>query len=257
MRPTKIFKDLASGFAAKGIAVLRYEKRSRVFKSRIQHQKVFTVRDESIEDVPAAIAIACADSSIDSTQIYLLGHSFGGYLLPRIVKENPKVKGMIMLAANARNLEDLFVDQTAYVLQATKQSPDFTKHVMDSVTAIQSKIQKLTEASYNDSTLYFMAPPAYWVDLHNYKAISMASQLTQPMLFLYGLRDYQINSKDITPWQNGLKEKTNAEFKMYPKLNHFFIAGEGMSVPEEYEKQGNVDENVINDIAAWILGKAK
>lgn len=257
MGPTKIFRDMAAGFAAKGIATLRYEKRSRVFKSRIQHQKVFTVRDETLDDIPAALEVVCKDTAIDTTNIYLIGHSFGGFLLPRIVKDNPKVKGLIYLAPNGRKLEDVFVDQTEYILSVTNQSPEFVKHVMDSVKAVQSKIHGFTNSSYNDSALFFEAPPAYWIDLHNYNAIKAASELSQPMLFLYGLRDYQSTNEDVTLWQSGLKAKTNAEFKIYPKLNHFFIAGEGKSTPTEYEKPGNVDESVINDIAAWISGKGK
>lgn len=41
---------------------------------------------------------------------------------------------------------------------------------------------------------------------------------------------------------------------MYPKLNHFLVAGEGKSLPAEYEKPGNVDEGLLNDISAWIKG---
>ena len=42
------------------------------------------------------------------------------------------------------------------------------------------------------------------------------------------------------------------EFKSYPKLNHFFIEGEGKSTPSEYDKVGHVAEYVIEDIAGWI-----
>lgn len=47
------------------------------------------------------------------------------------------------------------------------------------------------------------------------------------------------------------------DFQTYPKLNHLFIAGEGLSTPAEYLRPGFVDEEVIRDIAGWITGAAR
>jgi hypothetical protein len=44
-------------------------------------------------------------------------------------------------------------------------------------------------------------------------------------------------------------------FKLYPKLNHLFIAGEGKSTPDEYAQPGHVEETVVADIAEWIRGR--
>jgi len=41
-------------------------------------------------------------------------------------------------------------------------------------------------------------------------------------------------------------------FKLYPKLNHLFIEGEGKSTPAEYQKVGHVAEEVIEDISDWV-----
>jgi hypothetical protein len=41
-------------------------------------------------------------------------------------------------------------------------------------------------------------------------------------------------------------------FRLYPELNHLFLAGEGKSSPAEYYQKGNVPEKVMADIAAWI-----
>ena len=45
----------------------------------------------------------------------------------------------------------------------------------------------------------------------------------------------------------------NVSFKMYPELNHLFVAGKGKSLPQEYEQPGHVDQTVVADIANWIL----
>lgn len=255
MGSTKIFRDLANGLATNGIVVLRYEKRYRVFKSKLEHQKVWTLRDETMDDVPSALKILKADPAVDTNKIFLIGHGLGGYLLPRIAKENPSVKGLILLAAHARNLEDVYAAQSLYLATETMKDENARKHFTDSVTAVQEKIRKFTNDNYNDSTLYFQSPAAYWIDLHNHDALTAAKASSLPMLLQFGVRDFQTTMEDISLWQKVLKDKKDADFKMYPKLNHFFMAGEGKSLPAEYEKPGNVDFSVISDIAAWISGK--
>jgi dienelactone hydrolase len=249
--PTKIFKDLSIGLSRKGFAVYRYDKRSRVFAGRMSKDKNVTVEDETIEDAVAAINLVKKDSLVDSTAIFVVGHSMGGMLLPRIAKKAGALKGLIFLAANGRHLEDLLLEQTTYVLSFDTSGQDKTQ-ILDSIKREAAKIKSLRPLD-PDSSFIFHIPRAYWLDLNNYDPIASASQLKIPMLFLQGGRDYQVTEKDFNMWKDGLKNST-AKFKLYPDLNHFFIAGKGKSTPAEYTKAANVDESVIKDIAAWATG---
>jgi hypothetical protein len=58
---------------------------------------------------------------------------------------------------------------------------------------------------------------------------------------------------DFADWKRALAGKKGASLRSYPSLNHLFVAGVGPSRPEEYERQGHVDERVVRDIAEWIL----
>ena len=253
--PLKIFRDLASGLAVKGIAVLRFEKRTRLFKSRMEHEaSTYTVRQEVIEDVLKALQIAKEDTTIDTNNIFLCGHSFGGMMLPRIAKEYKLIKGLIYLAPNGRKLEDVFVAQAEYI-GAEIKDPIKKNQMIDSVKVQRDRIKLLTPAAKNDSTKLLQYPSSYWYDLKNYDPIATAKTLNLPMLFIYGLRDYQTTTADAQLWQNAFKENKMVDFKMYPKLNHFLIEGAGKSTPAEYEKQGNVDFDLIKDIATWISSK--
>jgi hypothetical protein len=73
------------------------------------------------------------------------------------------------------------------------------------------------------------------------------------MLILQGGRDYQVTTADFELWRKELATCDRATLRLYPKLNHLFIAGEGRSTPAEYGQQGRVDQEVIDDIAAWVL----
>jgi hypothetical protein len=58
-------------------------------------------------------------------------------------------------------------------------------------------------------------------------------------------------------WKTALGGQSNATLKLYPDLNHLFIAGTGPSLPSEYDKPGHVDEQVVADVAAWLAAGGK
>jgi hypothetical protein len=60
---------------------------------------------------------------------------------------------------------------------------------------------------------------------------------------------------DFNGWKKLLGDRKNVRLKSYPALNHLFVAGEGKSKPDEYQKEGHIAPDVIDDIAAWIKGK--
>ncbi|MBI5324036.1 MAG: dienelactone hydrolase family protein [Ignavibacteriae bacterium] len=94
--------------------------------------------------------------------------------------------------------------------------------------------------------------PLYWLDLRKYKPNEIAKKLNKPMLILQGHRDYQVTYEDFKLWQKSLVNNKKVEMKSYPKLNHLFMEGEGLSTPNEYNKEGHVSELVIKAIAGWI-----
>jgi len=256
---TKIFRDISVGLAAQGIATLRYDKRTRVYAARMMKDRMnkITVEEEVIEDVIAAIQMVKKDSTLDSTRIFILGHSLGGYLLPRIASQSSDIKGLIMFAANARPVEDMMQEQVEY-LYANDSTSRITEEVIDSLRNGRIRVKQLNQSNQNDTTGIMGLPVAYWLDLKDYNPVEAAAKLNLPMLFLHGDRDYQVTSTDFTLWKDGLKHKDNVLFRSYPDANHLFIDGKGISLPAEYNKSGHVSKVVIDDISSFILhGKMK
>jgi dienelactone hydrolase len=214
------FRDLAEGLAARGVATLRYVKRTKQYPQR----PVATVQDEVIEDALAAIALARKQNRIDPKRVFLLGHSLGGYLAPRIAAADPSLSGLILLAANARPILELAREQLEYL------------------GAPPETLEKLRGA----------APASYWADLEKYDPIAAAAKLPKPMLILQGERDYQVTMKDFGIWKSALGGRKDVILKSYPKLNHLFLEGEGKSLPAEYGKPGRIPGYVLDDIAAFV-----
>jgi dienelactone hydrolase len=242
----KPFKDLAWGLASNGIAVLRYDKRTFTYGREMAPLKL-TVMDETIDDARAAITLLEKNPSIDPKKIYLIGHSLGGMLAPRIAT-GTSLAGIVIMAGNIRPLEDVLLEQT--------------EHMRDDGLATEEAVQSMREAriyvngNLEPSTTVVVAgaptPGSYWLDLRKYSPAEAAKALKIPMFVIQGDRDYQIGKADYEGWQRALKDRQDVKFKMYPSLNHLFIAGSGPASSREYTIPGHIEPTVVQDIATWI-----
>jgi hypothetical protein len=252
--PNKPFKDIAWGLASRGIAVLRYEKRTRAFPQQfVENKEKFTVKQETIDDAAAAVKLLDTTNGIDHKQIFVLGHSLGGMLIPRIAEVTPKAAGYVVMAGAARPLGEVVVEQVRYI--DSLKGPLTDKELAD-LDSLKAQV-KLTESpkltlSTPASELPMGINAAYWLDLRGYKPAEVATKIKKPLLVLQGGRDYQVPIKDFDLWKKALGSESNATFKLYPDLNHLFISGTGPSVPSEYDQPGHVSRQVIEDMAAWI-----
>lgn len=248
----KPLRDVAWGLASDGVAVLRYEKRTKQHGAKLASIPAFTVKEEVVDDVLAAVELLRKTEGIDPKRVFVLGHSLGGMLLPRIGRLDPNIAGLISLAGATRPLEDVIPIQLAYIFSVDGNlSPEDQKQI-DQAKELVAKIKALKREDLASPALLFGAPASYWLDLRGYDPPEAAKQLKQPLLILQGERDYQVTMEDFRRWTAALATKSNVTLKSYPTLNHLFIAGTGPSTPSEYEQPGHVEVRVIEDIAAWI-----
>ncbi|MBQ2481395.1 MAG: prolyl oligopeptidase family serine peptidase, partial [Treponema sp.] len=61
-------------------------------------KKQITVREETIEDAVTAAGLLRSDGRIDAERIFIVGHSMGAMLAPRIDAEGGNFRGLIMMA---------------------------------------------------------------------------------------------------------------------------------------------------------------
>jgi fermentation-respiration switch protein FrsA (DUF1100 family) len=246
----KPFKDLAWGLASRNIAVLRYEKRTKQYpQETVANIQFLTVQEETIDDALAAVTLLAETKGIDNQRIYVLGHSLGGMLAPRIASQDGRIAGIIILAGLTRKLTDTILDQFHY-LASLDGTIDEKK--AEQINAIAQQVKKVNDLDFNEGEIIFGAGKAYWQDLEKYDTVTTAKSLTIPMLILQGERDYQVTMEDFYGWASGLKGMKNVTLKTYATLNHLFITGTGKSTPSEYNQPGHVNKTIIEDIAAWI-----
>jgi len=249
--PLKPFRDIAAGLAAKNIAVFRYEKRSLEHNLKFGLINKVTVKEETTDDAFIAADFLAKQKIIDPSNIFILGHSQGGLLIPRIMTDKASniFKGAVIMSGPSRFMGDLMVQQYEYLTNlnmATKEQSDLIKAQID-------LIKSDTFSPENPPQGYAMGTPYWWADLKAYYPTETVKKVIKPLLILQGERDYQVTAQeDFIGWKDELSSKENATFKLYPKLNHMYTEGEGLSTPLEYFTKANVPLYVIDDIAEWV-----
>jgi dienelactone hydrolase len=239
---TKVFRDLAEGLSSRGIAVMRYEKRTRQYATKISSTS-YTIDDETVHDAAEAVALARTEPEVDPKRVFVLGFGVGGFIAPRIAGDDGKLAGLILLGAPEHSLEDWIMETAGSLNLTPKRLDEVKQHV--------AKVKKL-EAGDTDLGPQMGLPVAYWLDLKGYDAAGDAKKLGVPMLILQGGRDFQVGPVEFDAWKTAMAGRSSVTVKSYPALNHLFVAGEGKSTEEEYRKPGHVSVEVIDDIAKFV-----
>ncbi len=260
MGPNKTFKDLAWGLASRGIAVIRYDKRTFVHGKKIvagPEYPLMTVKEETIDDAVASVRLLQSTPGLDPKRIFILGHSLGGGLLPRIAAAAERLDpaGFIFLAGWNFSVEDEILRQTTYLLSLDGSQSDDDKKTLDDIRAEVAAIKAYVETDRGSKVLRLGATPAYWLDLRDYDPLAEAANVKKPMLFLQGQRDYQVIPANLDRWKKALEGRPDVVFKLYPSLNHLFLEGQGIPNPNEYTlTHKSVRRDVIEDIEMFIRG---
>lgn len=250
--PNKPFRDIAQGLAAAGIASLRYDKRTLVYGARIAARKDVTIDQEVTDDALAAVKLLATQPGVDPQRLFVLGHSLGGYMAPRIGQRDPRLAGLVLLAAPARPLQEVSAQQ---VREQGKLQGLTEAQVAQREQAIDAERQLLAKAdpAHPPAGAFGGAPQGYWLSLRDYDAVAVAKGLAMPMLVLQGGSDFQVSpSGDFARWQAALAGRPQVAFHRYDGLNHLFMPAGKTGTPADYQVPGHVDAQVIGDMAAWI-----
>lgn len=252
------FKDIADGLSEKGIAVLRYDKRTFVYGKEIRKDPNLSVKEEIIEDVVFATDILRKDARIDSERIFIIGHSMGGMLAPRIDSESGNFAGIVIMGGTTRKLEEVIIAQNNDVLSSlNKFLQMIAKKQISKLSSKFSNIYNLSDEEAKSTLVLGKYIRAYYFkEMGEHPLTNYLSALSKPMLILQGEKDFQVSvEKDFNQYKELLKEKQNVTFKLYPNLNHLFmpsVYGKILKAKKEYKVAQHVDGQVIADIAEWI-----
>jgi dienelactone hydrolase len=250
----KPFKDLAWGLASAGVAVLRFDKVTYAHPKQVQEGGEVTVVEEYMTHAAAAVHLLGAHPRVDPSRVFIIGHSLGGTVAPRVGASEPSVAGLVILAGGTQPLHWAAVRQFRYLAALDPETAAASEPAIEAMTRAATMVDSPDlSASTPASELPFGVPAAYWLDLRGYKPVEVAAALGRPMLILQGGRDYQATvADDLNGWRSGLAHQPDVTITIYDADNHLFFPGTGPSTPTEYTLAQHMDPAVVADIARWL-----
>jgi len=235
-RGTKPFKDLAWGLASRGVAVLRYDKRTYA----CDVSGGISLDEKVVDD--ALVALDRLDSHDRIGPRVVVGHSLGAMAAPRIAAEDGDLEGAVMLAAPVRPIHEMILDQLQYLADLDGTVTDAERSRLEETRAAVERI-RAGEVDPDEEILGFTGE--FWNSLAEYDQVETARQLSIPLLFMQGTADYKVTvDDDFERWKDALGDRKTVSFSKYDGLNHRFTS--------ESQAPANVAQAVVEDLAAWI-----
>ena len=196
----------------------------------------FTMTDEYVPHAVAAVHLLQRQPTVDPARVFVLGHSMGGKVAPRVAAAEASVAGLVILAGDAQPMQHAAVRVVRY-LAALDSRPAAEDARRNDHAAGRNGRQPRAVASDTGQRLPFGWSGAYWLDLRGYDPVSTAATLNKPMLILQGGRDYQVTVEDDLS-RAGRRASVTAPdvtIRVYDADNHLFFPGAGPSTPAEYD----------------------
>lgn len=236
------------------MATLRYDKRTYAHAAQIDAQ-AFTVDDEVTDDALAAARLLAQQPGIDPRRVFVLGHSLGAMMAPRIGQRDPQLAGLILLAAPARPLLEISAQQ---VREQGQRSHETAVQIAAGEQAIvaERKLLAAADPRHPPEGSFGGMPQRYWLSLHEVHQVEVAEKSSMPMLILQGGGDFQVSpTLDFARWQQALAGRPQTDFHLYPGLSHLFMPAGKTETVADYQTPAHVDAKVIADIAAWVKAR--
>jgi pimeloyl-ACP methyl ester carboxylesterase len=259
---TKPFRDIAVGLANKDIAVLRYEKVTREHHIKSGMNPKLTIQEETVDDAIKAVELLQTIPQVDKKQVYVLGHSQGGYALPRIIEADRehKIAGGIVVSGPSGKFQDLMLWQQQDALERAKKQgapPEQLEALKANLAFWEQQIALINDPKYSKDSIpkELQFPNAYWwYELRDYVPTQLAAKQDVPLLIMQGGKDLQVPLSHINEWKDALVNRDNVIYKQYPNLIHLLVNYAGEPDYSEYAIPANVPENFIQHMANWIEG---
>jgi acetyl esterase/lipase len=238
-----VYKRWAERMSRRGIAVLRYDKRTtRPAVLRADPQAV-TFRD-FVDDAVAAGRLLRNRSDVDPTRLVYVGHSQGGNVASAAATRLGDAAGVAALAAPALAVDSLIVAQLRANPQISDSLAQAVRAQFDSLRTGPPPTDGHIEIGPNRTgTRYWRQ----WIR-HSQMADSVAAVLSPPLFVQQGRADAnypdETLSHNINAWRH-IANRDNTTLRTYDGVTHRFLDA-GTSTTADAP---------LDDLISWIRNR--
>ncbi len=232
--PNRPFREMAHALARRGIATLRYDKRTYVYGTKVNEVGGADNYDtEVVHDAVEALKLGGSLAEINPDQVFVLGHSLGAGLVPRIISQSQvPVAGGVMWCASARTLDVVLHEQIHYI--ATLQS-------LDAAAA---------EAMY--AQMLATLPQAYLDFARTHRPLDEGRTCASPLLVIGAGHDYQVTKTDYDLWREALPQGKGHQFLWIENADHCLRTTTEMATPNSYLQYLPLNEKGVEGITNFV-----
>lgn len=272
----KPFKVIADYLTRQGIIVLRYDDREFASKK----YEGATSRNYA-NDALGAVAFLKSHGSVDIERIGIIGHSEGGTIAFMCAAESKDIDFIVSLAGMTVAGDKCLMAQNRRAIAAAGFSTEIQQKSLDVIQTIFDETKRreladiqqsakeivadaLTQHSAKDipqplianfeQTLHSMTE---WVKFFlSYDPLLDIKRIKCKVLALNGDMDVQVLADDNLAVLKGAENLSGQlTAKKYEGLNHLFQPCATGDVSEYASIEQTISEEVLSDIAEWILGQ--
>ena len=207
---TDAYKLLAHDLAARGIATLRYDKRS-IGQSEFKELREEDGRFEMfVDDALAFVHQLKADSRFHG--VYIIGHSEGSLIGILAAQREPDLAGLISLEGAGRNAADVLVQQFRDAKQPAND--------VATVQQVTDSLRNGKTVANVDQSFYMLFRPSvqpYLISWFRYDPAAEIAKVRAPALIVQGTTDFQVGIEDA---QRLKSSDPSAKLALINGMNH-------------------------------------
>jgi uncharacterized protein len=248
-----VFPPFVQALDGAGLATFRYDKRG-VGASAGDYWR--TGFDDRLTDAVAAVDWLRGQPDVDSSRIFVLGHSEGALLAVRLAAGGAPVAGLVLLAGSAKTGEQTLRWQGAKIAASITGFPGFVLRVLhiDPLRA-QDKAIARVKATNSDTLRIQLVQKlnAKWMrEFIAYDPEPDLAAVRVPVLAITGAKDLQVDPADV----DRMAQLITGPFESHvvPDVTHLLRAEPGRPSLQTYRRQVKqpIDPRVTDYVRDWL-----